>query len=372
MAATELQDVSAPETEAAAEAYRTRKRADDVFPVPEIAATITHPDFERALMGDTRKPAYLQPTTSSEIQVQNGWIVIDKELLMPYDIDGLSKHYIQIQTPVYPDIDWPVLYALFTTINAAIKAHPEKFEITKGGVYTMGVVRIYIPDLMKALGMKSDVSQDRIDRFAERIKAYHSLLGIIRKPHYGQIREIAYPLINTIEIDKDSNTLSFTSPYLVQLHKELEVPRYKTDEARNAVINRRKEQIELPNYASLINTKLYGQRSSRAIAIVQEIVLLIVHAGSEGTPHIRIGTLIDRIPELSDYLDDQTVTDRDKNKALSRAFKTAWQYLDKYTLLRQKYKNIEFPTKIPTMRDMYEVLEFPHDGLADKGRKKKQ
>ena len=61
MAATELQAVPAPKTEAAAEAYRTRKRADDVFPVPEIAATITHPDFERALMGDTRKPAYLQP-----------------------------------------------------------------------------------------------------------------------------------------------------------------------------------------------------------------------------------------------------------------------------------------------------------------------
>ena len=111
----------------------------------------------------------------------------------------------------------------------------------------------------------------------------------------------------------------------------------------------------------MVKSEIVNERNRRAAEIVCIVVTLIEQCGDGGTPHIKVKTIVERCPDLKNAL-DSAKTSSDKSKILRRAFSKAWQLLETKTHLRTHYKNIKFPSLIPTYGDMNEVIEFPHDG----------
>ena len=349
--------------EAAEVLHRTHKMAGDVFPVARVTAQITHPDFDKALT--TRqiegKNAFLQLTSANEIGVQSNMLLIDGEQ-QPNNPALLNKFYIMDISGRMARIDLPMLNVLFATLKNAIDANPEKFIVDKRrAIYSQGVLRIFVPELMEALGGQSNCSQAQYNAFVSRIAPYHSVLGIIKSGG----KEMAYPLMSLVDYDVKDNTISLTSPYMVAVYECLALPRLKLGKDGKPVRNKHKEEVALPNYAYLIKSELYGQKSQRAIALVEEIIYLIVRTGSEGTPHIRIRKLLEYVPELDELALDPKIPAKKASDVIAQTFKTTWAYLDKYTRLREAYKDIQIPTIIPRMKTINKVLEFPHNGLTD-------
>ena len=340
-------------------AYRTRNRAGQVFPVARIAATITHPEYDKALTTTKGKNAFLQPTSSSEIRVHSGAIIMDGQKL-PSDASQLTAFFLQDFEGKLSAKDVPILNVLFSTLKNAIDEYPDLFlGQQKKAIYSVAVVRLYVPELMEALGAKAaSLNTSSVEAFVERLAAFNTVLGIIKDQlGGGRLAETAYPLVSLIEYDSANNTVSICSPYMVAIYERLMKPRTKPN-----VSGRKNAAIPLPNYASIIDSRLYGQKSTRAIRLVQEIVLLIVRTGSKGTPHITVRHLIQRVPELAAVLEDDNIPSKDKSQIIARTFKTAWEYLEKYTLLKQKYCDLQFPTIIPRLQDMDSTLKFPHKG----------
>lgn len=335
-----------------------------MFPVARIAATITHPEYDKALTTTPGKSAFLQPTSSNEIQVQSGMLCMDGQQRQP-DATQLTEYFIRDVEGKLSEQDLPALNVIFSTVKNAIDEHPDLFlEQQKKAIYSMAVLRLYVPELMDALGSNAaNLGKARIEAFIRRLAAYGSVLGIIKdRLDDGRLYEMAYPLMSLLEYDSEDNTVSICSPYMVAIYERLMKPRPKTKKDGSAVLDRNKAPIMLPNYASMIDSRLYGQKNVRAIYLVQEIVLLIIKTGSAGTPHITVRHLIGRVPELADILGDSGIPAKDKSQIIARAFKAAWRYLEEYTLLKRSYKDIRFPALIPRLRDLDAVLEFPHKG----------
>lgn len=343
--------------------YRTKKRAGTVVDIPERMTTITHPEYDHSFTSDVGKSSFLVATTSKQIRVQSSMLVMDDGArIEPFNTAKLEKYYIE---DGLDRIDLPLINVIFSLVKSTMDQDPDVFLKRRDGSYKLTVTPIYLPALIQALNTHNGVTQEMVKQFRDRINQYHSVLGFIR----GEHRTTGYPLMSIMgsEVDSmdDINTIHISSPYMAAVYRDLSEPRYREIKDAETVKNRQRE-IALPNYANLIKTRLYGQRNKRAIAITQEIVLLVVRAGPKGTPSIRLSTLLDRIPELSSYVDDPAIEMRDKNKVLNRAFKAAWEYIDKYTLLPAKYRNIKFPTDFkPNMRNLQAIIKITHDGLAE-------
>ena len=131
--------------------YRTKKRAANTFPIPEIATTITHPDYAKALKNDDETSSGIKDTTAEEILLADGeTISLDGVLLPLTDSQHISQYF---KGPI-AEADKPLLAVLFTITWAAIKAQPETFiSLEDNGIIKQGAVRVYIPELMDALGL---------------------------------------------------------------------------------------------------------------------------------------------------------------------------------------------------------------------------
>ena len=349
--------------------HRTRKASGDVFPVAKFAAQITHPAYDGALKTKQAegKNAFLQPTTSKDIHIERDMLYIDGQQ-QPSNAALLSQFYLRDLSGRMTQLDLPMLNVLFATLKNAIDAEPETFITDKRrAIYSEGVLRIYVPELIKALGINGHYSQAQYEAFVDRIALYNSVLGIIKT----ETTEMTYPLMSMMTYNAKDNTISLTSPYMVAIYEILAVPRLKLDKNGKPVRNKHREEIEIDNYAYLIKSELFGQKSERAIAVVEEIVYLIVRAGGNlapgeevKVPHIKVRKLLENIPELDELVLDKNIPAKKASDIIAQTFKTAWVYIEKYTILREKYREIQIPTDfIPRMKTLDKNLEFPHKGL---------
>ena len=122
----------------------------------------------------------------------------------------------------------------------------------------------------------------------------------------------------------------------------------------------------LPSHSYLVKTSIAKERNRRAAEIVCVVVTLIEQAGNN-VPHIKAQTIVDRCPDLKNALN--AADSSNKSHVLRRAFAGAWKMLPKQTRLAEVYKNIQFPSAIPTASTLDMVFEFPHDGKVT-GREK--
>ena len=167
--------------------------------------------------------------------------------------------------------------------------------------------------------------------------------------------------------DDTENTISFSSPYINKLIMTILQASLQTDRKGNVKLKTSGEPFLLPSHSYLVKTSIAKERNKRAAEIVCVVVTLIEQAGDVGTPHIKAQTIVDRCPDLKNALD--AADSSNKSHVLRRAFSKAWAILPKQTRLAEVYKNIKFPSAIPTASTLDMVFEFPHDGKVTQEKK---
>lgn len=336
--------------------YRTQKRAGNIADVPAKMPIITNKVFQNAITYNNDDTAYLQPlSTADGLVFENGTLMFEG---LPASAARLKHLYTKDNIE---NFDLPLLRVFYATIlNKYAQTLREDNTIDE-------VITIYYPQLAKQLGKSANTSRADVEATINSILSFRNILGITEKGNN------ILPVLVYMGEDREKNTISFASPYMTKIIKDLYKASIRKNKAGNPLLKKDGTPKLLPAYTYLPNMTLAKERNKKAVEIVCIVVATIEQAGNN-TPHISAKTIIERNQLLKQSLDNANSMSN-QNTLLNRAFSKAWELLRTKTDILEKYKNIKLPdpaakdfkaTCIPTMGTLDMVFEFPHEGKVGK------
>ncbi len=235
-----------------------------------------------------------------------------------------------------------------------------KFEQT-GFTEAPSQIKMYIPDLIRLMGVKANQNKFNREVVIRNIEAFHKTIGCVRECYGDKTYETRFPVLIYREFDQRKNVLTVESPYLEYVVKKIyEESKDISSKEKGTKKAARKEKL-MPTHSYLVKSSIASERSKMAVANVINIVTLIERAGGHGA-HIKASTLVARNPLLETTLMETKATGN-RNNILRRVFVKTWELLQTQTLLFDKYKNVQIPNIIPTYQTLSStVLTFRHDG----------
>lgn len=348
----EVIEVEATEPEEKKE-YRTKAKAGDVAEIPSKMPLITNSTWQNAMTYNDDDTAYLQPLSSVEgLTYEYGRLILG----------GLPATAAQIKHLYTKDnienFDLPLLRVFYAVIlNQFAKTWKEDKSVDE-------VITIYYPDLAKQIGKGSNISRSDVEKTISSILSFRNIIGITEKGNN------ILPVLVYLGEDREKNTISFASPYMLKVIKDLSKASVRKSKQGLDIVDKNGMPKMLPAYTYIPDMALAKEKNKKAVEIVCIVVTTIEQAGSHGTPHISAKTIIERNPLLKQSIDNATRLSN-KNTFLARSFEKAWELLRTKTNIMERYKNIKLPDPkakdfklkyIPTMSTLDMVFEFPHEG----------
>lgn len=333
--------------------YRTKAKAGEVAEIPSKMPLITNSTWQNAMTYNDDDTAYLQPLSSVEgLTYENGRLILG----------GLPATAAQIKHLYTKDnienFDLPLLRVFYAVIlNQFAKTWKEDKSVDE-------VITIYYPDLAKQIGKSANISRSDVEKTISSILSFRNIIGITEKGNN------ILPVLVYLGEDREKNTISFASPYMLKVIKDLSKASVRKSKQGLDIVDKNGVPKMLPAYTYIPDMELAKEKNKKAVEIVCIVVTTIEQAGSHGTPHISAKTILERNPLLKQSIDNATRISN-KNTFLARAFTKAWELLRTKTDLMERYKNIQLPDPkdkdfkikyIPTMSTLDMVFEFPHDG----------
>lgn len=214
---------------------------------------------------------------------------------------------------------------------------------------------IYLPDLAELMGKGRNISAEDTILLRNKVGAFQTLYGVIRDPKYPKRIGSALPLLVSLGYDDTTNTIRFSSPYMLRLIQTLYNVTVRRSKFRLNKMNE-PEKFLISEHADIINTSITKERNKRSVEIVFAIVTMIEQSKDENV-FISVQEIFDRSPQLAEALKN-TIRTSNKNTLLKRAFLKAYELLEKQTTLKERYPNMVFseeflgiPT-VSTLKDM--------------------
>lgn len=356
---------------------RTRKQAAQAGAVtaegmPEYIANVTLVPYRQAMTVVQNEDARLQPILpelSEKLRFDGTTLYFEG---MDASRADLVRYYDNRPQAV-TDLDLVTLRALYSIILRDVQNRattPEQLmQLVTDENYINRMTSIYLSDFLKMTGDSPNTNKRAADLLISKIASYNRILGCIKEEWGGRTYESKYTVLNFDHYDEKTGTLHFYSPYINKLIAMILSSSIQTDRQNRPKLTRSGKPFLEPSHAYNVKATIGKERNRRAVEIVFIIDALIAETGDDHTPHIKARTIVERVPDLQ-YALDAAVTSSDKSKILRRAFSKAWQLLETQTDLRKNYKNIKFPTNIPTAATLDIVFEFPHDGKVKPNEKK--
>ena len=186
---------------------RTKKKAGEIDEVPTVIPTITNKKYQNAMTLNTDSTAYLQPFSSVDNLVYENGQILFKGL--PASAATLKEYFTSTEID---NFDLPLLRLFYGIIlNRFAKTWKEDQSIE-------GYITIYYPDLAKKLGKSSNISKSDVQSCIDSIMQFQTIMGIIDNGSKGT--EII-PVLVYMGNDTEKNTISFASPYMVKVIKNV-------------------------------------------------------------------------------------------------------------------------------------------------------
>ena len=358
--------------------YRTKAEAEadrekPLTQCPNKIATPTLPGYEHSLSFHQEGKAYIQHImiNTDGLKFENGEMFFEGALepISTVELKNMStKKGIE-------KIDITLLSFYYSVILTKYQERLKRGESL--GDITSQLTTVYAPDLARAIGIiptGEDGGLNRTDilRIMDKMKVFHSIVGIMHIKRNRKSYESYFPVLNFEGYDSEKNTISFYSPYLIYVVRKIFAEAKELDKKDNPKLNRKGFPRLTPHHSFLIKSTIVKERNKAAVDNVRIIVQVIEQTGNFGTPHIKASTIVERNEVLKLRLEKDT----HPNRLLSRVFKKTWQLLREQTNLLDAYEDIELPDPedirfIPTLGNLDKlVFEFPHKGK--KGRKSMQ
>lgn len=334
--------------------YRTRKKAGEISEIPNRLPVITNQLYQNALTFNKNINAYLQPLYDiSQMEYRNGILLLKG---LPATSTELSSFYTQDDESIEA-FNLSLLRALYGIILSDV---PD--SLPEGRVNDK-TITIYYSDFSRKIGKSPNIGKSDVMEFIHNIRLFENVIGIIDNGTNGSD---LLPVIVFKEYNAAKNTISFSSPYMIRVIKDIFEASIKKNKKGLILLKKNGKPQMLPSHSYLIDMSIAKERNKKAVEIVFIIVTLIEQSGNN-IPHIRAKTIIERNLLLNKSLDGQTSSN--KSTLLKRAFSKAWLLLRTKTFLTDTYTNIQLPdpqdaTKIPTVATLDMVFKFPHDGKS--------
>lgn len=318
---------------------RTRAAAGQTVKLPTKLAIITSKDYQYGISFYQRGRAFLRPIKPLDgLKYLNGRFILDgpEKAKLPklnelYTYEDLSKFDLMLLRTLY-------------SIILHNKADTDSDNELSEGPYT-----IYLPDLLRMIGMRSMPNKATFEALYAKFENLKFLLGVLKTDKGEQI----YPVIHGLFIDKEKNTVRFSSPYICKLIQHI---------SQSASQGENSSDLPRATHSYLIKPSLAKENNKRAAEIVVIVVTLIEQAGKQ-TPHIKPRTILDRHLELKQTY--EKATSSNKSVLLKRAFQKAWVMLREQTELETKYNDPVFlkaELPVPTIKTLDEAITFENHG----------
>ena len=245
---------------------RTKKKAGEIDEVPTVIPTITNKKYQNAMTLNTDSTAYLQPFSSVDNLVYENGQILFKGL--PASAATLKEYFTSTEID---NFDLPLLRLFYGIIlNRFAKTWKEDQSIE-------GYVTIYYPDLAKKLGKSSNISKSDVQSCIDSIMQFQTIMGIIDNGSKGT--EII-PVLVYMGNDTKKNTISFASPYMVKVIKNVFNASIRKNKTGLPQLKKDGNPQLLPAYSYMIKSSIGKERNKKAVEIVFVIVSLIEQSGN--------------------------------------------------------------------------------------------
>lgn len=352
---------------------RTRKQATDqgaITEMPKKLALITLSPYQNAMTPIEDKTAHLQPIIQSFAEVlQKNYDTMSAQ----GEIGGNRfVQYYDNSPQAVSNLDLITLrtfYSIFLSNAEKMAENPDDLiEKAASPGFTKESITIYIPDFLKMTGLAPHHNKSNEDAVLNKIASYATIYGVLEERWGGRTYKNHYPVLQLVKHDAKNNTVEIMSPYFHALIGTIVQASIKKDHHDKPKLKRNGEPDTKPSHTYMVKGEIDKERNKRAVEIVCIIVVLIERCGDGGTPNITAREIINRCPNLKYALENEK-TSSGKSRILRRAFTKAWQLLKTQTELQDNYKNIQFPTAIPTSSTLDMKFEFPHEGKIKNHKK---
>ena len=331
-------------------AYRTKAKAGNTDKVPSDLLVITNDKYRNAMSLNKNDTAYIQMVSdNSKLKFENGILTYkgfpatSAELQELYTEEGIEK------------INIPLLMVIYSVIHEKFsETMPENKNINER-------INIYYPELAKGIGKSPKIAKSDVQDCMQNIKLFEKLLGIITN---GTGSTDILPVIYNAEYNDMKNVISFTSPYIVKLIREIYTASIRTNKKKQVQLKKNGQPQMVASHSYMIHMDIAKEKNKKAVEIVFIVVAVIEKAGKHN-PNIKAETIIERSCLLKHSLHGQT--SGNKTNILKRAFTKAWKQLREKTDLISAYEDIHLPdpediSVIPTPTTLDMNFKFPNNG----------
>lgn len=360
--------------------YRVRRQYPEeggaiVITSKALALPSRYP-YERAFSTIANQAAYLQPILpklAAGLRFENGTLYFKKVKASKID---LVKFYDNGKEAV-SKIDLPLLLALYTICLQEAENRMENLDsIEAMNGYLDRIdrsVTIRMPELLRMMGYSPNGNKKQEDIILAKIMGFADILGVMKDPQGNGMRCSYYPVMKLLDREESENSISIASPYINEVIRRILLDGIQKDEKGNPKLKRNGKPLTYASNCFLVKSSIVKSKNRRAVEIVCALAVLVAQAGSNGKPNIRTKKLIERCPDLKNALEAAPNAKR-RNTILERAFAGAYDLLETQTTIKEKYKEVEFPTAIPTTKSLREGRSGEKDDgrvirIKHKGRK---
>lgn len=329
--------------------------------------SITDKDYQYALTPLRNDNAYITPLRESIMQkltFENGRLSVLDSDIAPAELKKETASGMQD----IKSLDLPLLRQVFTAVyKTAIKGDAHTITVHAPRFFReMGIDVRSVPALEEyRQGNNASSSQSKLNDVFGKLRQFENCIGVSKGTYYELLRAIV--------IDPQRNVITFATPYMNHILREINEKNIERNRAGKALYNN-------PGYNMLMHSTITSERNKPAVEIVNRIMAGLLQRGGTAdaalpqnkgkimknrtriTYKITYNGLIKDIPDLSQALKASTTAD--KNKQLSRAFTKALELLRTKTDIYRYYINLKIsPEWAPTSSALSDTLTITHEGV---------
>lgn len=329
--------------------------------------SITDKDYQFALTPYRNSNAYITPLREHIMQkliFENGKLSVLDSDIAPAQLKEETANGMQD----IKSLDLPLLRQVFTAVyRTAIKGDAHTITVHAPSFFRqMGIDVRSVPDLEEyRQGNNASSSQSKLNDVFGKLRQFENCIGVSKGTYYELLRAIV--------IDPQRNTITFATPYMNHIMREISEKNIERNRAG-------KYLYENPGYNMLMHSTITSERNKPAVEIVNRIMAGLLQRGGTAdaalpqnkkkvmrnktrvTYKITYNGLIKDIPNLYQTLKASTTAD--KNKQLNRAFTKAFELLRTKTDIFNYYVNLKIsPEWAPTSSALSDTLTITHEGI---------
>lgn len=302
--------------------------------IPEKIPIITFDKYEYALSfykGDSKKElnAFLiaiDEEVFKQLKFEEGKVGIEK-------INGEFDKSLLIQNK-----DTNLITQIDLTLLNIIYGFFLKYAEENRYIKILEKIEIFLPDLLRKMGRRTNLSSKQFESFAERMNLTGSIIGYLKRNGDDTFLKV----IEKFQYDSQSRTVTITSFYMANLIEDIISQSRRKDKYGRLIMKKDGNYSYSPSHSYLLPVSILNEKNKLAVECLINIIRTLEKGGLKGkrTVNISASTIIKRSPGFQERL--EKMTSNHCQRLIDTTFQKVWELFDKYVASSEKYAGISY------------------------------